>query len=74
MSDMELLPQTFSVDIPEELVKETRKCKTTQDARQVGVEWAIRQSKELKAAGVPVIHYYTIGIPDNIYKIAKEVF
>ena len=74
LSDIELLPQTFSVDIPESLVKEARKCKTTQDIRQVGVEWAIQQSKELKSAGVPVLHYYTIGIPDNIMKIAREVF
>ena len=71
---MEYKPKTFSVDIPESLVKEARKCKTTADARQVGVEWTIQQSKELMAAGVPVIHYYTIGIPDNILKIAKEVF
>jgi len=40
----------------------------------VGVEWAILQSKELKAAGVPVIHYYTIGVSDNIRAIVKEVF
>lgn len=74
LSDVDLLPRTFSVDIPELLVKETGKCKTTKDIRQVGVEWTIMQSKELKAAGVPVIHYYTIGIPDNILKIAGKVF
>ena len=74
MSDINLLPQTFAVEIPDDLVKAVRACKTTAEARQVGVEWGIQQSRELKAAGVPVIHYYTIGIADNILKIAKEIF
>ena len=73
-NDVNLLPRTFSVDIPEVLVNEIRKCKTTEEVRQVGVEWCVQQSKELKQAGVPVIHYYTIGISDNIRKIAKEIF
>jgi methylenetetrahydrofolate reductase (NADPH) len=42
--------------------------------RQVGIEWAIQQSKELKAAGVPVLHYYSMGKSDNIEAIAKELF
>ncbi len=74
LSDVDLLPQTFAAELPEELVKEARKCSSTAEVRQVGVEWTIQQSRELKAAGVPVIHYYTIGIPDNILKIAKEIF
>jgi methylenetetrahydrofolate reductase (NADPH) len=49
-------------------------CSTNKEVRQVGVEWAIEQSKELKAAGVPVLHYYSMGKSDNIKNIAKEVF
>ena len=71
---MNLIPRTFAVDIPEDLVREIRKCKTNKDARQVGVEWSLQQSRELKAAGVPVIHYYTIGISDNIRDIVRQVF
>ena len=74
LNDMNLLPQTFSVDIPQDLVCEVKKCKTNDEARQVGVEWCVEQSRELKAAGVPVIHYYTIGVSDNIQQIAKQVF
>jgi methylenetetrahydrofolate reductase (NADPH) len=55
-------------------VKEVQKCKTNADAKEIGVEWAIQQSLELKKAGVPALHYYTIGISDNIRKIASEVF
>lgn len=74
LNDLNLLPQTFSVDIPQDLVCEVKKCKTNGEAKQVGVEWTVMQSRELKAAGVPVIHYYTIGISDNIQQIAKQVF
>lgn len=68
------IPKTFNVDIPSELVKEVIKCNDNTEVRQVGVEWAIAQSKELKEAGVPVLHYYTMGKSDNIRKIAEAVF
>ena len=74
LRDINLLPQTFHIDLPDELVHELEKCTTDQAAWQVGVDWAIMQSKELKARGVPVIHYYTIGMADNIRAIVKEVF
>ncbi len=68
------LPKTFSVYLPDALVREVEKCKNKEDIRQVGVEWAIEQSKELAASGVPVVHYYTMGRSDNIQKIARAVF
>lgn len=74
MKDIEVLPRVFHIGIPNELVKEVQKCKTNADAKEIGVEWAIQQSLELKKAGVPALHYYTIGISDNIRKIASKVF
>mgnify|MGYP000782163169 CR=1 FL=1 len=72
---LEILPRTFSVSLPEELVKAVRACgEDTQAAREVGIEWAIHQAKELKAAEVPIIHFYTMGRTDNIRKIARNVF
>jgi len=71
---LELLPKIFDTEIPQELSKAIRECKTNDQVRQVGVEWAIQQSKELKASGVPVIHFYTMGRPDNVAQIAKEIF
>jgi methylenetetrahydrofolate reductase (NADPH) len=68
------LPQTFHIDIPEELANEVLKCKDNKAVRQVGVEWAIAQSKELAQKGAPAIHFYTMGKSDNIMKIVKEVF
>lgn len=73
-SQLFTLPRTFSIDIPEILVKEIEKCSDNQQIRQTGVEWAIEQSKELIKFGVPVLHFYTMGKSDNISKIAKAVF
>ncbi len=74
MNDVNLLPQTFHIDMPIELVMELKKCKTDHEAREVGAEWATLQSKELIKEGVPGIHYYTLGRGDNIAKIVKASF
>ncbi len=74
LNDRSLLPQTFNIDLPNELIQEIKKCKTQKEIRQVGVEWATNQSKELIKYGVPGIHYYTLDQSDNIKKIVKEVF
>lgn len=68
------LPHTFNIDLPSELVTEVLKCKSRDAVRQLGVEWAIAQSKELIAKGAPVLHFYTMGNSDNIAQIAKSVF
>jgi len=71
---LNMIPHRFHVDLPEALIKEVLRCKDNAAVRQVGVEWCIEQSKELKAAGVPFLHYYSMGKSDNIKAIAKEVF
>ncbi|MFT5751447.1 MAG: methylenetetrahydrofolate reductase (NADPH) [Flavobacteriales bacterium] len=71
---LNMIPQRFSVDMPDALVREVIKCKTTQAIRDVGIEWSIAQSKELITAGVPVLHYYSMGKSDNIRQIASKVF
>ena len=71
---LQILPRIFHLDLPDALVAEVVKCKDSKQAREVGVEWAIHQSKELMAKGVPVLHYYSMGKSDNVYKIAKALF
>jgi len=71
---LQLLPQVFRIDLPETLISAVESCKTNKDVRQVGVEWAIQQSKELMDAGVPVLHYYSMGKSDNIKEIASAIF
>jgi methylenetetrahydrofolate reductase (NADPH) len=72
---LQILPKVFSLDLPMPLERAVLDCKGDRAAiRQVGIEWAIQQSKELIEKGVPTVHYYSMGKSDNIVKIAKEVF
>lgn len=74
MRHISFLPKFFHIDYPEALSTELLKCKTNKEAEQVGIEWGIQQSKELKAADVPCIHYYTMSNSDSVKAIAKEIF
>jgi len=74
LNDLRLLPQIFHIDLPETLVKELSKCNTDEQVREVGIEWTTAQSQELVRAGVPGIHYYTLGRSDNVARIVKETF
>ena len=71
---LQVLPQVFRLDLPEELITAVDSCSDSKQVRQVGIEWAINQSKELIEKGVPVVHFYSMGKSDNIKAIAKEVF
>lgn len=73
-SQLTVLPQTFHVDLPEELVEAVAACKDNRAVKQVGIEWATMQARELKAAGLPVIHFYTMSRTDNVAQIVKNVF
>jgi len=74
LNDIRLLPQTFHIDVPSDLVAAMKKCTTDKDAREVGIEWATMQSRELIKSGVPGIHYYTLGRSDNVARIVKAAF
>ncbi|MBQ1816281.1 MAG: methylenetetrahydrofolate reductase [Bacteroidaceae bacterium] len=69
-----MLPRIFHCDLPEEFVHEAMKCSTDEQLHHVGIEWCIKQCKELMAAGVPSIHFYSSGNPDNIYDVAKAIY
>ena len=71
---LNLIPHRFHVDLPEALILEIIKCKDNTQVAQVGIEWCIQQSKELQKAGIPVLHYYSMGKSDNIKSIARAVF
>lgn len=68
------LPKFFKIDYPDALSSELLKCKNNKDVEQLGIEWGIAQSKELKEAGVPCIHYYTMSNSSMVKAIAKEIF
>ena len=74
VNHLNMLPQTFNIDMPQELVKEVQKCTNNKQVKELGIEWAIVQSRELIAKGAPVLHFYTMGNSENIRKIAEAVF
>jgi methylenetetrahydrofolate reductase (NADPH) len=68
-----ILPKTFSIELPTDLSSEVLKCKTDEDVEKVGAAWLLQQSKELKAYGVPVLHYYTLGRPLLVADVVKQL-
>ena len=74
LGQITMLPRTFFLDLPDALMDELEKCKTNADVKEVGIQWAIHQCKELIAAKAPSLHFYTMSKADTTYKIAKEVF
>lgn len=68
-----VLPKTFHIDLPADLANEIAKCKTDVEVEQVGTEWLLAQSRDLRKNGVPVLHYYTLGRPHMVANVVKEL-
>ena len=73
-SQLTVIPKTFKVDIPQELTQEALKCQTEESTVALGIEWCIKQCKELIDYGVPSIHFYSIGAVDSIKQVAKAIY
>lgn len=73
MKQLTMLPRVFNCTIPTELSKEISKAKDNAAVRQIGVEWAVQQSKELLEGGAPCLHYYTMSKPKQTIEIAKQL-
>jgi methylenetetrahydrofolate reductase (NADPH) len=74
MNQLTVLPKIFHTEIPEEFAAELRKCKTDAEATEVGVEWCTKQAADLKAHGVPSIHFYSLMAAQSVKRVAKAVF
>jgi methylenetetrahydrofolate reductase (NADPH) len=74
IKQLSMLPKVFHVDLPTDLSSAILKCKNDAEVERVGTEWLIHQSRELKNAGVPILHYYTLGKPKLIEEVVKAVF
>lgn len=66
------IPRKFFINFPDELVKELIKTED-KNVKELGIEWCIGQCKELKAAGVKCLHFYTMGDTDTTYKIVEKI-
>lgn len=71
---MEILPKIFHLEMPEDFRKAVESAKDDSAAKEIGIEWCIQQSKELMAAGVPVLHYYTMSKSQAVKKVCEAVF
>ena len=71
---LNLIPHRFKVDLPDDLILEVQNAKDNESVNEIGVEWCLQQSKELVAAGVPILHYYSMGKAANIKKVAGGIF
>ncbi len=69
-----MLPCIFNVEIPVELSREMQKAKTSEACEQVGTEWLLEQCRELLSQKVPVLHFYTLGKPQVVYNVLKQLF
>jgi methylenetetrahydrofolate reductase (NADPH) len=67
------IPSIFHVDMPTELANAVMKAKNDAEVEKVGEEWLLQQSRDLMAAGAPVVHYYTLGKPHMVYNVMKEL-
>lgn len=73
-NQLNVLPSVFHIDIPHDLEDAIAACKSQEQVREAGIEWATTQCKELKAAGVPCIHFYTMGNSEPCRRVASKVF
>ena len=73
-NQLTVLPRVFRSDIPEDFAAALRTCKDDAEVRQVGVEWSVAQCKELMAAGVEGLHFYTFMASDSVKKIAEQIY
>ena len=71
---LQMLPNIFNIEIPIELSSKVDQCKDNKEVRQVGIDWAIEQCKELMEAKVPVLHFYTMGKVAATRAICSEIF
>lgn len=74
LSQLTMVPKTFHCDLPQALTAEIRKCTTDDEAKQVGIEWAVEQCRELMRHNVPSLHFYTVSAVDSIREIARRIY
>ena len=73
-SQLTVIPKTFKVDLPKDLVSEALKLHNDEEIKRLGIEWGIQQCKELIKAGVPSLHFYALGATDSVKEIAKGIY
>ncbi|MBQ9892170.1 MAG: methylenetetrahydrofolate reductase [Bacteroidales bacterium] len=72
---VELLPESFSIDIPVALTEAVRSAgNSKEEVRRIGIDWCITQCRDLLSHGVPAIHFYTMGKSGNVAEVLRAAF
>jgi len=72
---VDLLPEAFFIDIPLPLTEAIREAGSdTEAVRRIGVDWCIRQCKELMDHGVPAVHFYTMSKSRGVAEVLRSCF
>ena len=74
LTQLHMVPKTFRCDLPLPLSEELRRCRTDEEVKRVGIEWAIEQCRDLIAHGIPSLHFYTLSAVDSIRQIAQQIY
>jgi methylenetetrahydrofolate reductase (NADPH) len=74
LSQLTVVPKTFHCDLPQPLASEVLRCKTDEDARQLGIEWATEQCRQLLEAGWTQLHFYTVSAVDSVREVVRRLF
>jgi methylenetetrahydrofolate reductase (NADPH) len=69
---LKLIPEFFYIEIPDELGKQVEEAKTNDEVKNIGVNWAIEQTKELYEANVPCIHFYIMQSAKQVVNVVQE--
>ena len=73
LSQLTVVPKTFHCDIPEELAGLARHCTSDEEAKRLGVEWTVRQVRELYRHGVNNVHFYTVSAVDSVREVMQRL-
>jgi len=69
---LNILPKYFHVDLPEELSREVDAAADDR-VKDIGVEWAVRQSLDLLKNGVPSLHFYIMQNSTIVTRVVEQV-
>ncbi len=72
-AQLTILPQTFAVDLPQQLVDRVSACADNDEVKKVGIDWAVAMGERLIAEGFPVLHFYTMTRTAQVEAIVKSL-
>jgi methylenetetrahydrofolate reductase (NADPH) len=71
-SHLKTIPRLFHIDIPKELSEQIEGF-SKENIYQAGVDWAIKQCRELIEAKVPCIHFYIMNTTQEVAEVVSTI-